>query len=122
MSLVQLKEFDKLLKEKKSASEAYNTILRVTYQNLNKVIIKDSLPASKVKTKNIQSARAVEKNRTNIENRLGNYFETPPVDHNAPQKNLPTENEKHSAPIKIKSIYEAIDQFDEEEEENFNDV
>ena len=122
MSLVQLKEFDKLLKEKKSAWEAYNIVHRVAYQNINKAIIKDSLPVSKVKTQNIQSARAVEKNRTNIENRLGNYFETPPVYHIAPQKNLPTENEKHSAPIKIKSIYEAIDQFDEEEEENFNDV
>ena len=120
MSLKQVQEFHKLLKEKRSYGEAYNIVLRVNYQKINKVIIENSSSNSRAKTKNLRNNRANEKDLINSQNRLDNYLENPCIEAN--DAHLPTESKMIPAPKQVENIYEAIDKFNADKEEDFDDV
>ena len=120
MSLKQVQEFHKLLKEKRSYGEAYNIVLRVNYQKINKVIIENSSSNSRAKTKNLRNNRANEKDLINSQNRLDNYLENPCIEAN--DAHLSTESKMIPAPKQVENIYEAIDKFNADKEEDFDDV
>ena len=122
MTLQQLKDHHHELKKMKKNGDAHNTLLRVEHHNINQQIIGSKKKSNSTDTSNMRAARALEKARTNHQNKLEQHFEEIPQNDLDTQSQLPAEKRKAPISEPPKNIYEALQKFKELEEEDFDDL
>ena len=124
MTLLESEKFYEEKKKREAKEKAYNLDVDTAHHIIRKQIGEQKKPSGVSNTKNMRDARAKEKARKNKENRLENHFEESYIGLSDIPKTLPTESKilPTTQKNKPKDIGEAIAQFNEWDEEDFDDV
>ena len=121
MTLAELEEFHRENLERKKVSATFNLEIDASHYAIRHQIIESKETPKFTDTKNMREARAIEKNATNLKNKLESHMEYPECLPEKENDSIPFEN-KQAHLEHPKDIYEAIDRFNEFEEEDFDDI